>query len=119
MDSGKRKSRDFPMEENLQTAELVLCGTLISFALLGIIGNILLILTYKKKDLKTRFNSLMLLLAICDLFYLIFLSFTLVVLSFYGTVPVLVFLTECVFSGSVYTTTVIALERYLVFCRDM
>ena len=116
MASGKR---NFPTEENLQTAELVLCGILISFALLGIIGNILLILTYKKKDLKTRFNSLMLLLAICDLLYLIFLSFTLVVISYIGTEPVLVFLTECVFSGSVYTTTVIAFERYLVFCRDM
>ena len=102
--------------DSLQTVELLLIGILLSFALLGIIGNVLLIYTFKNKDLKSRFNSFMLLLAICDLLYLTLQSFTLTINAFYETLPTLVFFTQCAFSGSVYTTTAIA--WYLVFCRD-
>lgn len=110
---------NFPItNESLQTVELLLIGILLSFALLGIIGNVLLIHTFKNKDLKSRFNSFMLLLAICDLVYLTLQSSTLIINAFYETLPTLVFFTQCAFSGSVYTTTAIALERYLVFCRD-
>ena len=105
-------------ESGIGTLEMVFAGILVSFAVAGIAGNIAMVITYKKKNLKIRFDCLMLLLAIVDLMFLLLLINTLVLAVILGNIPWLFFLVECVFSGSVYTTTVISLERYLLLCRD-
>ena len=100
------------------TVEMIFAGILVSFACVGIVGNIIMINTYKKKNLEIRFDCLMLLLAIIDLLFLTLLVTTLVLAVQIGNTPWLFFAVECVFSGSVYTITTISMERYLLLCRN-
>ena len=106
-------------ENGFGTAEMIFAGILVSFACIGIIGNIFMINTYKKKNLQVRFDCLMLLLAIIDLLFLILLVTTLVLAVLIGNTPWLFFAVECVFSGSVYSITTITIERYLLLCKNM
>ena len=88
----------------------------------GLIGNIKLILLYRKKDLKIRFNCLMLVLASFDLSYLLSVIFLLTSSKFGGgdsdIYMISGFVMHCNFKGSVFTTLAISIERYLVFCKN-
>ena len=106
-------------QEGLDSTQMFFAGILVVFAAFGIGGNIALIRNYKTKNLKVRFNCLMLFLAICDLTYLISIMVVLIVVETVGEVHFLHWLCEVFFCCSVYTTTAITLERYLVFCKDM
>ena len=106
-------------QEGLDSTQMFFAGILVVFAAFGIGGNIALIRNYKAKNLKVRFNCLMLFLAICDLSFLIIIILALIVVEIIGEVHFLHWLCEVAFSCSVYSTTAITLERYLVFCKDM
>ena len=90
----------------------------INVSIIGLVGNIALFYTYSKKNLKIKFNVLMMTLAVYDIFYLItdtttyftnyFLVFKYVVFNFRGFA----------FTGSVLTTFTTSLERYLVLQGD-
>ena len=107
------------VENGLDSSQMFFAGILVVLAAFGIGGNIALIRNYKAKNLKVRFNCLMLFLAICDLTYLISIIVVLIVVETVGEVHFLHWLCEVFFACSVYTTTAITLERYLVFCKDM
>ena len=119
MEENLTSTKSPDQEPGLGTEETVLGGILMVFAIAGIVGNSLLINTYKTKNLQVRFDCLMLMLATIDLVFLILLIFGFAISMELGNTPWLFFIIECVFSGSVYTTTVIAMERYLLLCRDM
>ena len=107
------------VENGLDSSQMFFAGILVVLAAFGIGGNIALIRNYKAKNLKVRFNCLMLFLAICDLTYLISIMVVLIAFEIVGEVHFLHWLCEVFFACSVYTTTAITLERYLVFCKDM
>ena len=106
-------------QEGLDSTQMFFAGILVVFAAFGIGGNIALIRNYKAKNLKVRFNCLMLFLAICDLSFLIIIILALIAVEIVGEVHFLHWLCEVFFACSVYTTTAITLERYVVFCKDM
>ena len=106
-------------QEGLDSTQMFFAGILVVFAAFGIGGNIALIRNYKARNLKVRFNCLMLFLAICDLSFLIIIILALIAVEIVGEVHFLHWLCEVAFSCSVYTTTAITLERYAVFCKDM
>lgn len=88
----------------------------------GIYGNFSLIAVYRKKNLKDRFNGLMLLLSSCAMTCLS-LHLVCFVCSFFiktTSTPylTLVFLSESPFRGIIFSTVAVATERYLVFCLD-
>ena len=89
---------------------------------LGFIGNIALIVTFSKKDLKLRFNGLIIALAVFDLVYMTtrltwsMIDYLDLPLDYYLTVVVL---TQVAFSCSAYTAIAISLERYILICHNM
>ena len=99
----------------LQIALGVFC---FAFALIGIVSNIALILTFKQKDLKIRFNCLIILRAVFDLIT-IFCYLVTALMYFIGfTWQLSWFVCACAFNCSALTMTNIALERYLVLCKN-
>ena len=112
-------ANDSEIENGLDSSQMFFAGILVVLAAFGIGGNIALIRNYQAKNLKVRFNCLMLFLAICDLTYLISIIVVLIVVETVGEVHFLHWLCEVFFACSVYTTTAITLERYLVFCKNM
>ena len=91
---------------------------------LGLIGNIALIVIFSKKDLKLRFNGLIITLAVFDLVYMT-IQLT-VSMIFYLNLPLdsekvltMVVLTQVPFSCSAFTAIAISLERYLMICYNM
>ena len=91
---------------------------------LGLIGNIALIVIFSKKDLKLRFNGLIILLAVFDLVYMTTrLTWSMI---FYLDLQLdsekyltMVVLTEVAFSCSAFIAIAILLERYLMICHNM
>ena len=118
-DTNHNNSNDTDIKNGLDSNQMFFAGILVVLAAFGIGGNIALIRNYLAKNLKVRFNCLMLFLAICDLTYLISIMVVLIVVETVGEVHFLHWLCEVFFACSVYTTTAITLERYLVFCKDM
>ena len=118
-DTNHNNSNDTDIKNGLDSSQMFFAGILVVLAAFGIGGNIALIRNYQAKNLKVRFNCLMLFLAICDLTYLISIIVVLIVVETVGEVHFLHWLCEVFFCCSVYTTTTITLERYLVFCKDM
>ena len=118
-DTNHNNSNDTDIKNGLDSNQMFFAGILVVLAAFGIGGNIALIRNYLAKNLKVRFNCLMLLLAICDLTYLISIMVVLIAFEIVGEVHFLHWLCEVFFCCSVYTTTAITLERYLVFCKDM
>ena len=96
-------------------------------AIFGFMGNLALLMTYMKKDRKIRFNRLMLLIASFNLLCLTILIIKLI-MFFGGSASLsdkdgafqqfLQFVHDFSFSGSVCLTALIALERYLLLCKD-
>ena len=87
----------------------------------GLIGNIALIAIFRKRDLRQRFNSLILTLAIFDVIYLcsqIRESMTLYFgeMALYYKMEVS---TKTAFSLSTFTAIAISIERYCMLCRNM
>ena len=118
-DTNHNNSNDTDIKNGLDSNQMFFAGILVVLAAFGIGGNIALIRNYLAKNLKVRFNCLMLFLAICDLTYLISIIVVLIVVETVGEVHFLHWLCEVFFACSVYTTTAITLERYLVFCKNM
>ena len=97
--------------------------------LIGIIGNIALIVTYKRKGLNTRFNQLVVTLATFDLIFLLVIPSVPATFYFVSTqqtnnaVLVLFNIAYIVsytsFKGSIFTTMAITAERYLVDCKSV
>ena len=106
-------------QQGLDSTQLIFAGIILVFAIMGIAGNIALIRIYKGKNLQNRFNCLMLFLTICDLCFLVMCIFDFVIIEIVGETPFFNWLVEICFTASVYTTVAIALERYLVFCKDV
>ena len=95
--------------------------TIKAFAfLLGLYGNVCLINIYRKKDLKIRFNALMLLLACCANTCLT-LHLICWICSFISGASklkwALYFISEFPFRGIIYSTVAVTIERYLVLCK--
>ena len=96
--------------------------------LIGIIGNIALIVTYKRKGLNTRFKQLVVTLATFDLIFLLVIPSVPATFYFVSTqqtnaVLVLFNIAYIVsytsFKGSIFTTMAITAERYLVDCKSV
>ena len=106
--------------------ELISAGISALLGLFGIIGNIGLIVVYRKKPLKVRFNALMLTLAIFDLIfiltvllgvpigiYIIFSSRNM----FWPYLHTSYYFNQVAFTGSILTTIAVAAERFLMVCK--
>ena len=91
---------------------------------LGFIGNIALIVIFSKKDLKLRFNGLIIALAVFDLVYMTtrltksMIEYLRLPLDYEKSLTVVV-LTQVAFSCSAYTAIAISLERYILICHNM
>ena len=101
--------------------EQILASCFCLFALIGIVSNLALLLIYKKKDLSIRFNCLMLLLATFDMVTMFMYLLTLILAVLIGPdeLDILLYFDSCCISCSVYTITTIALERFLVLCKQV
>ena len=90
---------------------------------LGLIGNIALIVIFSKKDLKLRFNGLIIGLAVFDLVYMTTrLTWSMIdynYLNYYKLTMVVQNLSQVAFSCSAYTAIAISLERYILICHNM
>ena len=106
-------------QQGLDSTQLVFAGIALIFTIMGIAGNIALIHIYKAKNLNVRFNCLMMFLSICDLCFLVMGILDFVTIEIVGETPFLGWLVQVCFTASVYTTVAIAMERYLVFCRNV
>ena len=110
----------FKMEKEnpLNPLQLTLLGFCFVFVLTGIVSNIAMILEFKQKDLKIRFNSLIIL---CAVFYLTTIcTFILNVVAYYTQAPLAIFLfvDYIALYCSSFTMITISLERYLVLCKN-
>ena len=112
-------------ETSFNAAQWIMFVICLAFALVGIVSNIALILTLKQKDMKIRFNCLMILRAVFDL--TTFFTFILAAISYFvfheqvdnhvlESIPL--FLDSVAFNCSAFTMITIALERYLVLCKN-
>ena len=104
--------------------ELISAGISALLGLFGIIGNIGLIVVYRKKPLKVRFNALMLMLATFDLLFILTVPavailgiWTFEVRHLFWPLHVTYYFNQVAFSGSILTTIAMALERYLMVCK--
>ena len=104
--------------------ELISAGISALLGLFGIIGNIGLIVVYRKKPLKVRFNALMLMLATFDLLFILTVPavailgiWTFKVRHLFWPLHVTYYFNQVAFSGSILTTIAMALERYLMVCK--
>ena len=101
---------------------IIIFGFSALLVLLGIIGNIGLIVVYRKKPLKVRFNALMLTLATFDLIFILTVI-TVVLAAILRRVEQLwplhitYYFNQVAFSGSILTTIAVAAERYLMVCK--
>ena len=92
---------------------------------LGLIGNIALIVIFSKKDLKLRFDSLIITLAVFDLVYMTtqltisMIFYSNLNLELYSEKRILVILKKVAFSCSAFTAIAISLERYLLIRYNM
>ena len=102
----------------LGTVQKAGLGIFFTFALIGIVSNTAMIQVYKKKDLKVRFNCLMLALAVFDLLTILLFILTTILQVAIGPNAILLFVDGASFLCSAYTMTLIALERYLALCRN-
>ena len=102
----------------LGTVQKAGLGIFFTFALIGIVSNTAMIQVYKKKDLKVRFNCLMLALAVFDLLTILLFILTAILQVVIGPNAILLFVDGASFLCSAYTMTLIALERYLALCRN-
>ena len=129
------------LHPEIQLAIFSICALI---ALIGIIGNIALILSYKRKGLNTRFNQLLVTLATFDLIFLLVIPS--VPASFYfvsndapgrsgrflGTpnstaktngflalFNIAYIVSYTALKGSIFTTIAITAERYLVDCKSV
>ena len=87
----------------------------------GVIGNILLFITYLcQKDIRIRFNGLVMTLAIFDFLYICicFRNFICLYFKFYSHLQLFFAFESFLFDCSAYTVTIICIERYLVICRN-
>ena len=83
----------------------------------GLAGDLALFYTYWKKDLKCRFNILMLQVASFDFAYLIVeIVATSLDSDFNMYRRISGFLYHFTFGGSVYTTALMAIERFMILC---
>ena len=95
-----------------------------TFFMLGLIGNIALIVIFSKKDLKLRFNGLIITLAVFDLVYMT-IQLTVSMIFYLNLqldskkVLTMVVLTQVPFSCSAFTAIAISLEQYLMICYNM
>ena len=92
---------------------LLVCGTF------GLIGNILLIIIFYQKDLRIRFNGLIMTLAIFDFLYICICFGNDVCLYYkFHNGNLFYALENFLFYCSIFTVTMICIERYLVVCRN-
>ena len=113
-------------ETSFNAVQWIMFVICLAFALVGIVSNIALILTLKQKDMKIRFNCLMILRAVFDLTTCF--TFILAAISYFvfheqdehnhvlESIPL--FLDSIAFNCSAFTMITIALERYLVLCKN-
>ena len=92
-------------------------------SLFGLLGNLALVVIYVRKDRKVRFNSLMLLIMTFDSFFIVCGVANMVIELTESSedkilVKVITFLYHFTFTGSVSTTTLVAIERYLILCKE-
>ena len=104
--------------DSLNTPQLILTSLCFVFDLVGIISNIALIYIFKQKDLKVRFNCLMIFRAMFDLARLISFIVNAIMIIFEVPVVVVVFLDGVAYNCSAYTMITIALERYRIICKQ-
>ena len=118
--SSENKNRIMESSESnsfnvLQIALMVLCFI---FALIGVFSNIAMIHIFKQKDLKVRFNCLIIVRAVFDLITICCFLFTGLMYLIKVEMAPWMFLCACAFNCSAFTMTTIALERYLVLCKN-
>ena len=96
-------------------------------ATFGLFGNIALLVTYFRKDRKIRFNNLMMLIGAFDVLFVLLalvgatsnLAFTITPTSITNQLRKWYNFTSLwSFSGSVYVTALIAIERFLAICKE-
>ena len=99
-------------------------------SIFGLVGNLAMFVIYFRKDRKVRFNSLMLLITSFDFFFIVFGMVQVAIhltesgedqptLAHRGSLAKIVqFLYSFTFTGSVYTTTLVVIERYLILCKQ-
>ena len=92
-------------------------------SIFGLLGNLALFVIYVRKDRKVRFNSLMLLIMTFDSFFIVCGVANMVIELTESSednilVKVITFLYHFTFTGSVSTTTLVAIERYLILCKE-
>ena len=113
------------LHAKIQLAIFSICALI---ALIGIIGNIALILSYKRKGLNTRFNQLLVTLATFDLIFLLVIPSVPASFYFVSTAKTNGFLalfniayivSYTALKGSIFTTIAITAERYLVDCKSV
>ena len=107
---------------SLNTAQWVMSVICLAYALIGIVSNIVFILTLKQKDTKIRFNCLMILRAMFDLttfFTFICNAISYIAIHEHNVLEsMILFLDSVAFNCSAFTMITIALERYLVLCMN-
>ena len=101
----------FPRKTKMEVSTWAIITLIIS--IIGLLGNIALMVTYRKKNLQIRFNVLMITLACFDIFYLISDSITQ-----FQDFWLLMHLRGFGFSASILTTVCISFERYMVLCKN-
>ena len=108
---------------DIDVAQIAGKGLFFLFAMIGLMSNIALIRIYKRKDSSLRFNNLMLILAMFDLATItLFLVTGIIQFSIGNSMPVfnaiLLYVDVSVAVCSGYTMIAVALDRYLIFCKD-
>ena len=108
-------------DSELNTAESIIIGFAMLFASVGIISDCFLVRIFKKKDSRIRFNGLMILLGSFDI--TAGLTFYACVIGFFlklSKIPlsIILYMDAVARNCSAFTMTAIALERYLVLCKN-
>ena len=108
----------------IDVVQKVVIGITILLILIGIVGNFLLIKKYlTTRNLNLLFPCLIVYLAIFDIVYLICTGvYDIGIIAGLGNLIgslTLMCLMEFAGSGSIFTTIVLAIERYLVLCQSV